>query len=230
MIFPLRDSAIRLRFPWVTLGLIGLNVILFGYGRLLPPESYRDWLIANSLIPAQLFRSGLVHPFRMLLSSMFMHANLMHLTGNMLYLWIFGDNIENELGAFNFVVFYLLAGLGAALLQVLIDSTSPIPVLGASGAVSGILGAYLLRYPRARIQVLLFFFIYIRRVWIPAVYLLGFWFLIQLSNAMNSLNMAQSGGVAWFAHIGGFLVGIILLLAMRPYERKRLWKVLNRES
>jgi membrane associated rhomboid family serine protease len=144
-----------------------------------------------------------------------------------LYLWIFGDNIEGILGHVKFLMFYLLCGILATLCQIVLNSQASLPIIGASGAISGVLGAYLLRYPRAKIQVFLWFFFIIRRAWIPALYVLGFWFLIQLSNGLGALTFRQQGGVAWFAHIGGFLAGIVLLLALEPYERKRMWKQLN---
>ena len=115
------------------------------------------------------------------------------------------------------------------MVQVITNPVSNLPIVGASGAISGILGAYLIRYPRARIEVLIWLFIFIKRVWIPAIYVLGFWFLIQVSNGLGALTFQQQGGVAWFAHIGGFLAGVLGLLLMDSYERKRLWKKLNRE-
>ena len=146
---------------------------------------------------------------------MFLHAGFLHLAGNMLYLWIFGNNIEDILRKFRFILFYLVCGTIAALGHVATDFNSVIPMVGASGAVSGILGAYLVLFPFARIKTLVFLFIFVTIIRVPALFLLGLWVLIQVGNAM-----AQSGGagVAWFAHIGGFLAGMLLIL---PFRRMR---------
>jgi len=140
-----------------------------------------------------------------LLAAMFLHGSLFHLLGNMLFLWIFGNNVEDFLGPFRFVPFYLLSGLGASFFQVLFSPNSRVPMIGASGAIAGVLGAYLLLYPAARVRTLVFLFFFIRVIAIPAAYVLGLWFVLQI------LNVGMGGGVAWFAHIGGFLFGLALI-------------------
>jgi membrane associated rhomboid family serine protease len=138
---------------------------------------------------------------------MFMHGGFMHLIGNMWFLWIFGDNIESLLGHVRYFLFYLTCGVGAALGQVLMDTSSLIPMVGASGAIAGVLGAYMVLYPKARVHVFVFF-IFITTIVVPAQIVLGVWFLMQLSSGLESLGADLTGGVAWFAHIGGFIVGI----------------------
>lgn len=229
MFIPLKDSTFRVSPPIVTILIIITNIGVFVYQLTLPQEELLPWIYRTGIVANRLFDNGLpgaVYPF---FSSLFVHGGFLHLAGNMLYLWIFGDNIEGTLGHFKFILFYFCAGIIAALVQILIHPQADIPIIGASGAISGVLGAYLIRYPHARIQVFIWLFIFIQRVWVPALYVLGFWFLIQLSNGLGALTFRQQGGVAWFAHIGGFLAGIALLLCLEPYERKRLWQQLNRK-
>jgi len=148
---------------------------------------------------------------------MFMHGGIMHLLGNMLYLWIFGDNIEYTIGHKRYLFFYLTVGIGAGLLQVFMNPASAIPMVGASGAISGVLGAYLLKYPKNKISILFFFIIFIKIVKIPAMIVLSLWFLFQL---YNGYFMAGSeGGVAWFAHIGGFVVGFALIKIFEKFPK-----------
>ena len=148
-----------------------------------------------------------------ILTSMFMHGGFVHIGGNMLYLWIFGDNVEDSMGHARFAVFYLVCGVIAALTQTFIAPASEVPVIGASGAIAGVLGAYIVLHPRATVRTLIFLGIIFWIVRVPAVYLLGFWFLLQFLTAAGST--AGDGGVAVWAHIGGFIVGVILVLAMR---------------
>jgi membrane associated rhomboid family serine protease len=154
-------------------------------------------------------------------TSMFMHAGLMHLVGNMLYLWIFGDNVEDRMGHVKYAVFYVLCGVGAAAAHTAIDPTSQVPTVGASGAIAGVLGAYLLAFPRAQVSTLvpLGFFITVARL--PALIVLGFWFVLQFISGLGSLSMRQMGGVAWWAHIGGFVVGMALLFVFQKRRDKR---------
>ncbi|RKY52567.1 MAG: rhomboid family intramembrane serine protease [Candidatus Neomarinimicrobiota bacterium] len=229
MFIPLRDSTFRLKTPYITYLLIAINFFVYFYQLTIPRPEYREWFYTAGVIPTYIFRGGIAPSIFPFITSLFVHGGFLHVAGNMLYLWIFGDNIESLLGHAKFVIFYISCGIFATLVQILVNPSSNLPIVGASGAISGILGAYILRYPRARIQVLIWLFIFIKRVWIPAVYVLGFWFIVQLSSGIGALAVQQGGGVAWFAHIGGFLAGIALLLAMDPYERRRLWKKLNRE-
>jgi rhomboid family protein len=158
---------------------------------------------------------------------MFLHGGVFHVGGNMLYLWIFGDNVEDTLGHSRFLVFYLLSGIAAALVQTMVSPASKIPMLGASGAVSGVLGAYLLLFPHARVLTLLIFGFFFRMVHIPAVIVLGFWIIVQFVNGLLTVTISAArgestgGGVAWFAHIGGFVAGMALLFVLRPRRDPR---------
>jgi len=154
---------------------------------------------------------------------MFMHGGFMHILGNMLYLWIFGNNIEDVLGRFWFIIFYLLCGFAASAAQVVMSWGSSIPGIGASGAIAGVLAAYLLFFPTARVDTLIFLGLFARIAALPAVLVLGLWFVLQLFNGALSFGISESGGVAWFAHIGGFVAGLILCLPwIAKARRKRL--------
>lgn len=221
MFIPTRDSTLRLAPPYITIGIILCNSLVFFYQVGLPIDFLPTWFRQWGVVPQRLFEGD---GWYALVTSLFIHSNLFHLGGNMLYLWIFGDNIENTLGHFKFLLFYVLCGVIATLTQMLIQPGGQQPIVGASGAISGVLGAYLIRYPRARVKVFIWFFIIIRSIWVPAGFLLSFWFLMQLTNGLGALSYETQGGVAWFAHIGGFLAGIALLYLILPYERKRVWK------
>lgn len=153
-----------------------------------------------------------ISPPLTLLTSMFLHGGLFHLLFNMLYLWIFGNNVEDYLGRLRYILFYLASGLGASLAHIIFNPNSQMPMIGASGAIAGVLGAYFILYPRANVLTFVFLFIFIRVIPIPASVVLGVWFLMQV------LNIGVGGGVAWFAHIGGFLVGLLLV---RTYARRK---------
>lgn len=218
---PIRDINPTRRFPLITLVLVVLNVLVFVFELFLPSESVLDsFAFTWGLIPAELMR---LNPMAIVtvFTSMFIHGGFLHLASNMLYLWIFGDNIEQALGSIRFVVFYLLCGIGAALGQVLVDPSSTIPMVGASGAISGVLGAYLLLFPRAEVESLVFLGYFVRLVRLPALVVLGMWILLQLSSGLLSLGMEATGGVAFFAHIGGFVSGLVLVLLLR---RRRWWE------
>jgi membrane associated rhomboid family serine protease len=152
---------------------------------------------------------------------MFLHAGWMHVLGNMLYLWVFGNRLEDALGHAKFLIFYLLCGVVAAVAQVLLNPFSTMPMVGASGAIAGVMGAYLLKFPRARILTLVFIIIFATTFEIPAVILLGYWFIIQLFSGLGSIAQTNlsDGGVAWFAHVGGFLAGMVLVKVMGTRER-----------
>jgi membrane associated rhomboid family serine protease len=168
---------------------------------------------------------GYPHPVVTIFTSMFLHGGLLHVGGNMLYLWIFGNNVEDTLGHARFLVFYLLAGVAAALAQIVVNPSSGIPMIGASGAVSGVLGAYLLLFPYARVLTLVMFGFFIRFVHVPALVVLGFWIVVQFVNGLVSVSLAgqrEVGGVAFFAHVGGFFAGMGLLFLLRPRQAARL--------
>lgn len=204
MFFPYRDDNPHILVPYVTYGIITLNIFVFCIQmgmEFSDPIAGNAFIYSFGLVPAEF---GIMNIF----TSMFLHGGIAHIIGNMWFLWIFGDNIESALGHARFIGFYLLCGIAAALLQVIIDPASAIPMVGASGAIAGVLGAYMIRYPKARVHVFVFIFIFITTIKIPAFYVLGFWFLMQLTSGLGTLGLDTTGGVAWFAHIGGFIAGI----------------------
>jgi len=205
--FPIRDHNPSGRTPYVTYALIAINVVVFlGYWGLFSDARalnafFMDW----ALIPALVTDGG--SPMR-LLTSMFLHGGLMHLGGNMLFLWIFGDNLEDEMGHGGFLMFYLASGIGAGLIHVLSAPYSAVPTVGASGAIAGVMGGYLLMFPKARVDILIIFIIFFRIFTIPAWIMLALWFALQVVN--GSYADPDMGGVAYWAHAGGFIVGLAL--------------------
>jgi membrane associated rhomboid family serine protease len=203
-----------------------MNVAVFVYQMTLSPHLLKAFLMANATIPARFpaFLAGQIDfhsAFLPLVTSMFLHAGIAHLVGNMLFLWIFGDNIEDFFGHFTYLFFYLVCGVGSGLVHVLVNFSSPLPALGASGAISGVMGAYLVLYPGSRILTLVFVFL----VPIPAVFILGYWFVLQFISGVTSLEAVgpMTGGVAWWAHIGGFVLGVVLArLKRRSREIQRV--------
>lgn len=197
--------------------LIAANVVVSVVQWLMPEMQLTQFVAHAALIPARL--SGASHapglpPFLTLMTSQFLHGGPLHLAGNMLFLWIFGNNVEDEFGPFRFLLFYLLSGIGAALVHFATAPGSMVPTIGASGAISGVLGAYALMFPKARIQTLVILIFWISVVPIPALLWVGIWFALQLLQGMA--NAGRQGGVAWFAHVGGLLAGVLLLLLFRP--------------
>ena len=233
--FPLKDNIPTERFPIVTVGLIAINVLMFFFFQGWPGIDDSN-VVEYGAIPYEITHpgeqcespgqpastceedSGLAPTWLTLLTSIFMHGGLLHIAGNMLFLWIFGNNIEDAMGRVKFILFYLAGGLAATLAQVLIDTSSTIPSIGASGAVAAVLGAYALLYPRARVVTLIIIIVFVTIVELPALLVLGLWFLLQLY--YGSAELAQplgGGGVAYWAHIGGFVFGLAMvkLLARR---------------
>ncbi|MBI2882517.1 MAG: rhomboid family intramembrane serine protease, partial [Candidatus Methylomirabilis oxyfera] len=206
---PLRDNIPSFRTPVVTVALIAVNILVYLNQMMLPPRAAVRFVYLYGLVPLEI-SSGhplIPHPvpvYATLLTSMFVHGGLFHLGGNMLYLWIFGDNVEDRMGRLKFLVFYLLSGLGAAAAQIWADPVSKIPMVGASGAISGVLGAYLLLFPNARVLTLIPLGFFYRVLEIPALVVLGFWIIVQILNGVMTLGV-QVGGVAWLAHVGGFV-------------------------
>jgi len=207
--FPIRDHNPSGRTPYVTYALIAANVLVFlGYWLTIPDERALGWFFVTwGLVPAQVTAGMGWHG---IITSMFLHGGWAHLAGNMLFLWIFGDNLEDIMGHRRFALFYLAAGLAAAALQIAADPGSPVPMVGASGAIAGVLGGYLLLFPRARIDVLIIFVIFFRIFPIPAWLMLGVWFALQLFNGLAT--PTDLGGVAYWAHAGGFVAGVVLTL------------------
>ena len=223
---PLKDDNPTQTVPYVTYGIIGINVFLYLYLVFMGPVQGQRFVLHYSVIPAALFggeyvvRGVAVTPYFSLLSSMFLHGGLLHIAGNMLFLWIFGDNIEDFLGHLKYLLFYLACGVLAAYSHALLNPDSTLPMLGASGAISGVLGAYILLYPRAGVWTFFFFLFFWQVLKVPAVFIIGLWIVIQVINGM--LEPAHGGGgVAWFAHVGGFLAGMLLITVLRPFRRYR---------
>lgn len=211
MFIPLKDLNPRRTYPFVNTALILANVLVFIYQITLPVPVFKAFVTANATIPAR-FPAwiGGHAPFELaflpLLTSMFLHSGIAHILGNMLFLWIFGDNVEDFYGHAPYLLFYLTCGITSGIAHVLFNLHSTLPAVGASGAISGVMGAYLLLYPRSRILTLVFIFL----VPIPAVFILVYWFVLQFISGVTSLSMAASGGVAWWAHVGGFLTGMLI--------------------
>jgi membrane associated rhomboid family serine protease len=217
-VFPLRDTVRARSFPLVNWLILAGNVIIFVLMTSNGASRFEQLTTRYALIPAQL---SLDRPleFATMFTSMFMHGSWFHLLSNMWTLYIFGDNVEDRMGSSRYIVFYLLSGVAAALLQIYFDPTSSIPTIGASGAIAGVLGAYLLLYPRGRVITLIPIFILPWFVELPAFIFLGIWFLSQLSSGLLSLGAAGNfGGIAWWAHVGGFAFGLltVYLFARRP--------------
>ncbi len=214
---PLRDDNPTRITPVLTWGLIAVNVLVFLYQVSLGPRQGQLFVYEFGAIPAVIFGTealpsylAAIPPQLSLFTNMFLHGGWLHLIGNMWYLWIFGDNIEAALGRFRYLAFYLICGVLASLSHVLSDPSSVIPSIGASGAISGVLGAYLLLYPRARVLVLIPLGYFTRLMYIPAAFALGFWFLLQLLSGSMTAGR-NAGGVAFWAHIGGFIAGLLLV-------------------
>lgn len=237
MLFPIKDHNPTKKTSYITIIIIAINIIIFFYQSFLysPPPDYQRLSSLNyhilkfSMIPREiihlknitfdlrknLFEKHLyikreIPPFLTLFTSIFMHGSILHLLGNMLFLWIFGNNIEDYLGKLKFIIFYLIAGIGASLVHVLFNWNSITPVIGASGAISGVMGAYLILYPRAKVKTLVFLFIFVTFIDLPAYVFLIVWFVFQFAGAE---------GVAWLAHVGGFIVGIFLIKLFRDKKK-----------
>ncbi|MGB0959083.1 MAG: rhomboid family intramembrane serine protease [Halocynthiibacter sp.] len=206
---PIRDHNPSTRTPYVTYGLIALNILVFlSYISLFEDDDalhyfFEDWAMA----PGAIAQGSMYHT---VLTSMFLHGGLMHLGGNMLFLWIFGDNLEDDLGPLKFLGFYLASGVGAGLAHVLADPQSFVPTVGASGAIAGVMGGYLLLYPKARVDILFIFIILFKVIPVPAWVMLGLWFGLQLFS--GTVTDTSGGGVAYWAHAGGFVIGFLLIL------------------
>ncbi|MBI5057920.1 MAG: rhomboid family intramembrane serine protease [Nitrospirae bacterium] len=222
---PFKDDNPSQTFPFVTIALIAANAAVL-VSQMLYPGDQRQIVFAYGAIPHSLLTfetAQPVHPVLTVFTSMFMHGGILHLVSNMLYLWIFGNNIEDSLGHMRFIIFYLLCGVAASYAHALTSPASQIPMIGASGAVSGILGAYLLLFPHARIHTLIFLGFFIQVVRLPAIFVIGFWIVIQILNGMLSKGLANSGGVAWFAHVGGFIAGLLLIKLFLKNKRRRYY-------
>jgi membrane associated rhomboid family serine protease len=227
---PLRDELPFRSKPYLTVSLIAVNILVFLYQMSLGLDGMRTFVAGLGAIPAVITGQpgvSIVQPvpaYLTMITSMFLHGGLMHLGGNMLFLWIFGNNVEDVMGRGRFLIFYLVCGVAAALGHIILQPASQVPMVGASGAISGVLGAYLIMFPRSRIVTLLFFFFVIQVVKVPALFFLGFWIILQFISGTLSLGMQGQGGVAWFAHVGGFLAGVTLVFPFRREERLRWYR------
>ena len=221
---PLRDDNPRRTFPIVTYLLIAANILAF-FWELSLGQQLQDALFQVAFIPARFWISGYwVADILAIVVSMFLHGGLLHIGSNMLYLWIFGDNIEDRLGHGRYLLFYLLCGFLATYAHAFFSPASRIPAIGASGAIAGVLGAYLVLYPHARVMTIIPIFIFITIREVPAVLILGIWFVLQLFSGVGSLGVSDAqdmGGVAYFAHIGGFVAGILLIGMFGGFKRPR---------
>lgn len=216
----------RRTFPFVNYALIAANIIVFVLEVVNGPCFQADFsaipfaITHNAEVTFQGCPYGQPQPvYITLLTSMFLHANLLHIAGNMLYLWIFGDNVEDRMGHAGYLLFYLVTGLAASIAQIAVDPNSKLLNLGASGAIAGVLAAYLVFYPGARVRTLIFIGIFITFATLPALIVIGLWFVLQLVSGLQSLNpdYVSGGGVAYFAHVGGFVVGLVIAFLLRPF-------------
>ena len=213
---PLSDSDRRpLRFPVITALIIGVNAVMF----ILELINGQAFIVRWSLIPSEI-ASG--RNLITILSAMFMHGGWLHIIGNMIYLWAFGPEIEDGMGRVRYVVTYLLGGLVASLMQVVIDPSSTVPNLGASGAIATVMGAFLIIFPHDKIRTIVFLGWFVTITLIPAALMIGFWFLIQLFSEVGALVQKQSGGIAYMAHVGGFVFGMGIARLFRPRLRRSI--------
>ncbi len=231
---PLNDSPPRRTFPWVTILIIVANVLVFLYELTLSRPQLEGFIMSVGTIPAEIITGQDLPPsapggivWLTLVTAMFVHGGFLHIASNMLYLWVFGDNVEDAFGPGTFLAFYLVAGILAGLTHVFINAASPdgalVPSVGASGAIAGVLGAYLVMYPTAQVRTLIFLGPFITWPRVSAVLLIGFWFVTQLVSGVASLGVDthQTSGVAVWAHIGGFLAGVLIALVLKPKPAAR---------
>ena len=216
---PIGDRNPTRSFPIVNIALIVINVLVFVYELSLGGRDLDEFLQRWGVAPFTVSRDPLSpEELQTVYTSMFLHAGWLHLLGNMVFLWVFGDNVEDALGHLRYLLFYLVAGTGAVAAQVSMASDTLVPLVGASGAISGVLGAYILLYPRSAVLVLIPLFFIPWTAEVPALFVIGFWFLLQLMSGLAAVGHAigGAGGVAWWAHVGGFLSGMLLLAILRP--------------
>ena len=224
---PLKDENPSRTIPVVNVCLILANLSVFIYQNFFVHGGVQPLFLQWGFIPYELTHTVDLAPKNLvpvpltIFTSMFMHAGWIHFLGNMLYLWIFGDNVEDMLGHLKYLFFYLLCGASASLTHGFVNFASRIPTVGASGAVAGVLGAYVFLFPRARIRTLLFVFVFVQVISLPAIILLGYWILIQVLSGITEFGSQTGSGIAWFAHIGGFATGLVLAVLMKKRRKKR---------
>ncbi|HEY8597710.1 MAG TPA: rhomboid family intramembrane serine protease [Thermomicrobiales bacterium] len=219
----------RRHFPYVNYALIVLNVLAFLYEVMQPEAQLARFITQWGAVPQEIVTGTDLAPtigvpiYVTLLTSIFLHGGWLHLGGNLLYLWVFGDNVENAFGPVKYLLFYLVCGVAATAAQIAIDPSSTIPTVGASGAIAGVMGAYLVMFPGATVRTLVILVVFVTVVYLPAILVIGIWFLLQLVNGVTSLGAQtqQGGGVAFFAHIGGLIAGALLALILRRRDYGR---------
>jgi len=225
---PLRDDNPSSTRPFVTYLIIAVCVAAFLYMRSLGSESQIErFVFRYGAIPGEVTgRSGaaVTEEYPTLITSMFLHGGWLHLGGNMLYLWIFGDNVEDRMGHVGFLIFYIITGIAAVMSHILLEPNSSVPLIGASGAIAGVLGAYLVLFPRHRILSLIPFGLFSRFVHVPAIYFLPIWFVLQLISGLVSIAAGQAQGIAWWAHVGGFVAGMVLVFVFARRPRPVGWQ------
>ena len=242
MLFPIKDYNPTRKTAYVTIVLIIINAAVFLYQDMFSDKPLGYHIVNSAMVPAEIthfknmpvlvgenrftgrpvyYNGREISPFVSIFASIFMHGSLWHLLGNMLFLWIFGNNIEDYLGKVKFIIFYFLVGIGASLVHVLFHFNSLVPVIGASGAVSGVMGAYLILYPHAKVRTLVFIFIFITFIDLPAFVFLIVWFIFQF------LYAGAGSGIAWMAHVGGFVIGILLIKQVRKKPGKPIIEILE---
>jgi len=220
-VIPYKDDNPSRRFPYVTISIIALNVVVFIWSAFvgLDRVAFAFGAVPHALMT--LSTNQPINPLLTVLTSMFLHGGLLHIGGNMLYLWIFGDNIEDQMGPVRFIFFYLACGFVAAYSNAIVSPASMTPMIGASGAIAGVLGAYLLLFPRTGVYTIVFLGFFVQVVKLPALIVIGFWAIIQLVSGLLSAGQ-PGGGVAWFAHVGGFAFGVLTVkLLMKDRNRRR---------
>jgi len=231
LLLPLKDDIPSRRFPFVTYSIIAVNIVVFMFEATMSKEQLQAFFELIAVIPAEYtaFLRGEPVPLLKLLAapfaSMFLHGGWMHLFGNMWFLYLFGDNVEDAMGHSRFLLFYLLTGLAATVAHIFVNPLSSIPIVGASGAISGVVGAYFLMFPTARVLTLVPIFFFVDIVLLPAVVFIGMWFLFQFWSGLLSLAVPHLGGVAWWAHIGGFIAGLILAPIMRERRKPTRYRI-----
>jgi membrane associated rhomboid family serine protease len=218
-VIPLRDVIPSRTTPYVTIALIAVNALVYLYEMTLGETALEEFILYFGLVPA-------AFSWVAMLTSMFLHGGLLHVGGNMLFLWIFGDNVEDRMGHGRFVVFYVLCGAAAALAQTAMSPDSVVPMVGASGAVAGVMGAYFVLYPHSRIVTLIPLFVFFHVMEVPALVFLGLWFVLQFVSGVGSIAAATggepAGGIAFWAHVAGFVAGVSGVLVFRRPERQRV--------
>jgi len=216
-VIPLKDTIPSRTFPVVNITLVVINCLVFLYELALGP-GLSPFIERYGIVPVRFFNAGMISDMiTPLFSFMFLHGGWLHIISNMLYLWIFGDNVEDRMGPFGYLIFYLMCGIASGLVQLFVSPASRIPIVGASGAIAGVMGAYLLLYPYGRVITLIFIFFFVQVVQIPAFFFLVFWFMLQFFSGAASM-AGQEGGVAWWAHVGGFLCGLLMVY---PFTRRK---------